>query len=216
VIETTFAWEGGRVSGAWHRPEGPPRAALVLAHGAGHDMNTKLLVDIGEQLADRGFAVLRFNFPYAEGRRQRPDPQPRLEACYRAVAEAVTKEFRQPFLGGKSMGGRIGSHIVAEGFSAAGLAFLGYPLHPPGQPERIRDEHLRHIDTPMLFLQGTRDPFAMPDRLHRTVAALPFATLHEIAEGDHSFKVKGRPSAEVTKELAEAIDEFVAARAPLT
>jgi uncharacterized protein len=214
VIETTFAWEGGRVSGAWHRPDATPRGAIVLAHGAGHGMDTKLLIDVSEQLADRGVAVLRFNFPYTEEGRQRPDPQPRLEPCYRAVAEAVAAEYPQPFLGGKSMGGRIASHIVADGFSAAGLAFLGYPLHPPGQPERIRDEQLRLIDAPVLFIQGSRDPFAMPERLHRTVAALPLARLHEIADGDHSFKVKGRSGADVTKELAEAIDEFVAARAP--
>jgi len=213
VIDTTFKWEGGRVSGAWHRPETTPRAALVLAHGAGHNMNTKLLVDIAEQLAERGVAVLRFNFPYSEAGRQRPDLQPRLEACYRAVAEAVASEFPQPFLGGKSMGGRIASHIVANGFPAAGIVFLGYPLHPPGQPERIRDAHLRQIDAPMLFLQGSRDAFAMPDRLHRTVAALPFATLCEIPDGDHSFKVRGRSSADVTKELTEAIHEFVAAHA---
>jgi len=214
VIETTFVWEGGDVSGAWHRPEAAPRAAIVLAHGVGHGMDTRLLVDIGEALADRGVAVLRFNFPYIEDGRRSPDPQPRLEACYRAVAEAVAAEFPQPFLGGKSMGGRIASHIVADGFPAAGLAFLGYPLHPPGQPERIRDAHLRRIDAPMLFLQGSRDPFAMPDRLHRTVAALPFATLREIPDGDHSFRVKGRSAADVTRELAEAIDEFVTARAP--
>jgi len=216
VIDTTFAWEGGQVSGAWHRPEGEPRAALVLAHGAGHGMDTRLLINIGEALAERGVAVLRFNFPYTEEGRNRPDPQPRLEACYRAVAEAVAAEFPQPFLGGKSMGGRIASHIAADGFPAAGLVFLGYPLHPPGQPERIRDAHLLHIDAPMLFLQGSRDPFAMADRLHRTIAALPFATLREIEDGDHSFKVKGRSSADVTKELAEAIEEFVAARAPET
>jgi uncharacterized protein len=214
VIDTKFAWEGGRVSGAWHRTDVPPRTALVLAHGAGHGMDTKLLIDIGEQLAERGVAVLRFNFPYTEEGRQRPDPQPRLEACYRAVAEAVAAEYPQPFLGGKSMGGRIASHIVADGFPAAGLAFLGYPLHPPGQPERIRDEQLRLIDAPMLFLQGSRDPFAMPDRLHRTVAALPLAKLHEVPDGDHSFKVKGRSGIDVTRELAEAIEEFVAGRAP--
>src|SRR5947209_7340012 len=164
-------------------------------------MNSRLLVDIGEPLAERGVAVLRFNFPYAEvGRqrpdpqprleacyrafpyaevgRQRPDPQPRLEACYRAVAEAVAAEFPQPFVGGKSMGGRIASNIVADGFPTAGLALLGYPLHPPGQPERIRQAHLRQIDAPMLLLQGTRDPFATPDLLHRTIAALPRSEEH--------------------------------------
>jgi len=172
-------------------------------------MDTRLLIDVGEALAERGVAVLRFNFPYMEAGRRAPDPQPRLEACYRAVAGAVADEFEQPYVGGKSMGGRIASHIVADGFAAGGLVFLGYPLHPPGRPERIRDAHLRRINTPMLFLQGSRDPFATPDLLHRTIAALPSATLLEIEGGDHSFKVSGRSAADVTGELIEAMDSFV-------
>jgi hypothetical protein len=151
-------------------------------------MNTRLLVDVAEALAARGVATLRFNFPYTEAGRRRPDPQPKLEACYRAVAGAVAEAFERPCLGGKSMGGRIASNIVADGFASSGLVFLGYPLHPPGHPERIRDEHLRRIEVPMLFLQGTRDPFATPGLLHQTVAGLPTAELVEIAGGDHSFK----------------------------
>jgi len=209
VIHTSFRWEGGEVSGAWHRPQGAVRAALILAHGAGYGMNTRLLVDIAEALSERRIAVLRFNFPYTEAGRRRPDPQPKLEACYRAVASAVAEEFERPFLGGKSMGGRIASHLVADGFPAAGLLFLGYPLHPPGQPERVRDAHLRRIEAPMLFLQGTRDAFATPDLLHRTIGSLPGATLAETAGGDHSFKVRGRATAEVTPELVEAIAAFI-------
>jgi len=208
VTETSFHWEGGEVAGEWHGPAGQAGAALVLAHGAGHGMNTRLLIDIGDELSARGVAVLRFNFPYAEAVRRAPDPQPRLEACYRAVADAVAEEFERPFLGGKSMGGRIASHIVADGFPASGLVFLGYPLHPPGHPERIRDAHLMRIRAPMLFLQGTRDPFATPELLHATVAALPAATLVEIRDGDHSFKVRGRSPADVTSELVEAIEAF--------
>jgi len=209
VALTTFRWDGGEVSGAWQRPDEDARSALILGHGAGHGMNTRLLIDVGEELAARGVAVLRFNFPYMEAGRRGPDPQPRLEACYRAVAETVAKEFERPFLGGKSMGGRIASHIVAAGFPAAGLVFLGYPLHPPGQPERIRDAHLRQIGVPMLFLQGTRDPFATPELLHATIGSLPTARLVEIEGGDHSFKVKGRSPADVTAALVEAIDAFI-------
>jgi predicted alpha/beta-hydrolase family hydrolase len=214
TTETTFAWEGGTVSGAWQRPAGPARAALVLGHGAGYNMNTRLLIDIGDALAARGVAVVRFNFPYTEAGRRAPDPQPRLEACYAAVAAAVTEEAPLPFLGGKSMGGRIASHVVADGFPAAGLVFLGYPLHPPGKPERIRDAHLGRIALPMLFLQGTRDPFAAPDLLRATVKALGNAELVEIEGGDHSFKVPGRAAAEVTAELVETIAAFVAEHAP--
>ena len=209
MTPTTFRWDGGEVSGAWNRPDGDARSALILAHGAGHGMNTRLLIDIGEALAARGVAVPRFNFPYMEAGRRGPDPRPRLEACYRAVADTVAEEFERPYLGGKSMGGRIASHIVAEGFPAAGLVFLGYPLHPPGQPERIRDAHLRQIEVPMLFLQGTRDPFANPDLLHQTVKGLPGARLVEIAGGDHSFKVSGRSTAEVTAELIETTNPFL-------
>lgn len=209
MTTTTFVWDEGVVSGAWHRPQGTVRDGLILGHGAGHGMNTRLLVDIAEALSERGIAVLRFNFPYTEAGRRRPDPQPKLEACYRAVASVVVKEFERPFLGGKSMGGRIASHIVADGFPAAGLVFLGYPLHPPGQPERIRDAHLKRITVPMLFIQGTRDAFATPGLLHRTTASFPGATLVEIDGGDHSFKVRGRTTAEVTPELVEAIAAFI-------
>lgn len=209
MTRTSFQWDGGEVSGVWNRPGGRARSALVLAHGAGHGMDTRLLIDIAEALALRGVAVLRFNFPYMEAGRRAPDPQSRLEVCYRAVAEAIAKEFERPFLGGKSMGGRIASHIVAEGFPAAGLVFLGYPLHPPGKPERIRDAHLRRIEVPMLFLQGARDPFATPELLHTTIASLPTATLIDIEGGDHSFKVKGRTTADVTADLIAAIDAFI-------
>jgi hypothetical protein len=209
--KTNFDWGEGTVSGAWHLPTRPIRTGLVLAHGAGQGMDTRLLIDVGEALAERDVAVLRFNFPYAEADRRGPDPQPRLEAAYRAIADAVAKEFERLYLGGKSMGGRIASHIVAEGFPAAGLVFLGYPLHPPGHPERIRDAHLKRIAVPMLFLQGTRDPFATPELLHQTVEGLPTARLVEIEDGDHSFKVKGPSTVAVTAELVDVVVAFLSA-----
>ena len=208
-MRTTFVWESGEVSGAWHGQKGGASLGLVLAQGAGYNMNSPFLIQIAEGLAERGIAVARFNFPYAEAGRGRPDPQPRLEACYRAVATAASEEVPQLFLGGKSMGGRIASHIVADGFPAAGLVFLGYPLHPPGKPERIRDAHLKQVSVPMLFVQGTRDPFAIPDLLHRTVTSLPTANLVEIEDGDHSFKVPGRASAEVMVELIDTTARFI-------
>lgn len=212
-MKTTVTWDGNMVSAVWHWPDAPVRTGLVLAHGAGYNMNAKLLIDVADGLASRGTAVMRFNFPYSEAGRRVPDPQLRLEACYRAVAAAASQEAQVLFLGGKSMGGRIASHLVADGFPAAGLVFLGYPLHPPGKPERIRDAHLKAINVPMLFLQGTRDPFATPDLLHQTISALPTAELIEIEGGDHSFKVPARTAADVTAELIEAVASFVAERA---
>ena len=183
---------------------------LILGHGAGATLNSKLLVDVGDALIDQGIAVVRFNFPYTEAGRKAPDPAKRLEACWRAVAETVAREVPRPFIGGKSMGGRIASHIAAQGFDATGLVFLGYPLHPPGKPEKIRDAHLGDIAAPMLWLQGTRDPFATPDLLHSTVTRLgDRATLIEIEGGDHSFKVPGRGPKDVTAELIDHIATFI-------
>ena len=173
-------------------------------------MNARILVDIADALASRGIAVVRFNFPYAEVGRRVPDPQPRLEACFRAVATSVSEEIPRLFLGGKSMGGRIASHIAADGFPTRGLVFFGYPLHPPGKPDRLRDAHLKRISAPMLFLQGTRDTFATPELLRRTVASLRTAKLVEIEGGDHSFKVPGRASADVLTELIDAAAQFIA------
>ena len=206
-----FEWNGGVVSGTWHRPSGTARAAYVMGHGAGFDMNGKFMIDVAEGLVAGGVAVLRFNFPYTEAGRKAPDKQPTLEACFRAVADAAAKEYPRPWLGGKSMGGRIASHLVADGFDASGLVFLGYPLHPPGKPERIRDAHLSRIHVPMLFLEGTRDPFATQPLLSETIAKLPTATLHTIEGGDHSFKVPGRKPVDVMSELVSTTLAFVGA-----
>jgi len=209
-MRTSFKWDSGEVSGVWHRPAGGASSGLMLGHGASSNMNARILVDIADALASRGIAVVGFNFPYAEVGRRVPDPQPRLEACFRAVATSVSEEIPRLFLGGKSMGGRIASHIAADGFPTRGLVFFGYPLHPPGKPDRLRDAHLKRISAPMLFLQGTRDTFATPELLRRTVASLRTAKLVEIEGGDHSFKVPGRASADVLTELIDAAAQFIA------
>ena len=182
----------------------------MLGHGAGGNLHTPSLARFAETLAAAGVGAVRFNFPYAEAKRKVPDPQPRLEACYRAVAQQVAGRASRLFLGGRSMGGRIASHLVADGFPAAGLIFLGYPLHPPGQPERLRDAHLSRIAVPLLFLQGSRDPFARPDLLKKTVRKLATATLHVVQDGDHGLTVRGRPPAEVTAELVQVTLDWIA------
>ncbi len=222
-------WGGGEVSIAWHRPvlqssqrqadperhrsvevsDGASDIGLVLGHGAGYGMNARLLVGVAEALASRGITVVRFNFPYTEAGRKSPDPRHRLEECYRAVAAEASRQIPRLFLGGKSLGGRIASHIVADGFPAAGLVFLGYPLHPPGQPERLRDGHLALISVPMLFLQGTRDAYATPHLLHRTIESLPRAELYEVEGGDHSFRTPGRSPSDVLDDLADRILRFL-------
>lgn len=205
------------VSGAYARPA-DPFATLVLAPGAGANFDHPFLVGLTQALNDEGVATLRFNFPYREAGRRFPDRPPLAIATWRAaMAAAVARSGGEPvWAGGKSFGGRMASMAVAEGMSAAGLVFLGYPLHPPGKPEALRDEHLYGLDLPMLFLQGSNDPFATGDLLDTVVEKIgPSATLQWLADAGHSFEVKGakREPAELGASLAPAVAEFMRHRA---
>lgn len=205
----------GTVSGAFARPAGAV-ATLVVAPGAGSGFDHPFLVGFTRALNETGVATLRFNFPYREAGRRLPDRAPRaIEAWRAAMAWAVARSSGGPvWAGGKSYGGRIASMAVAEGMPAAGLVFLGYPLHPPGKPEALRDEHLYGIRQPMLFLQGTRDPFSGPDELTPVVARIgTTAMVQWIDGGNHSFEIRGtkRPPAEVGASLAPAVAGFVRA-----
>ena len=186
-----FRTPAGTVSGLLDDADGP---LLIVGHGAGGDMTGAFLEGVGAGLMARGVACLRFNFPYKEAGRKAPDREPVLRETWTSVFEAMAREGRAVWAGGKSLGGRIASMCAADGMPAAGLVFFGYPLHPPGKPERIRDAHLPSIRVPMLFIQGTGDPFATPDLLRATIARLgKRATLHTIEGGDHSFRVRGQP-----------------------
>jgi hypothetical protein len=186
----------------------------VLAHGAGAPLSSPFMAGIAQALPPLGVATLRFNFPYLEkGGRRAPDRPPLLLETWRAAfAVAVERAAGIPvFAGGKSMGGRIASMAVAEGMPAAGLVFLGYPLHPPGRPDKLRDEHLAAITVPMLWLQGSRDTFAQPDLLQAVVGRLgDRARLVLIEGGDHSFKVAGgsRDGRLIAAGLAPVVAEF--------
>src|SRR5207253_10763082 len=143
---------------------------IVLGHGAGADQMSAFMRMAAEGLAARGLDAMTFNFLYKEQGRSAPDPKARLESCYRAVIDAALKHKKlkgnKLVIGGKSMGGRIASQVAAaEGGRVAGLVFLGYPLHPPGRPEKMRDQHLKEIQAPMLFVQGSRDAFGTADEI---------------------------------------------------
>jgi uncharacterized protein len=177
--------------------EGQDRAGvtLVLGHGAGAGQTSDFIVSFAAGLAARGINIITFNFLYREQGRRIPDPNDKLEACYRAVIEVVRKQMKSRdalAIGGKSMGGRIASQVAATGIGdLAGLVFLGYPLHPPGRPDRLRAKHLSDIKAPMLFVQGSRDAFGTPDELRPIVAPLkPPADVYIVEGGDHSFKVR--------------------------
>ncbi|MGZ4133228.1 MAG: alpha/beta hydrolase family protein, partial [Actinomycetota bacterium] len=149
------------------------------------------LAGFSEAAAGEGVATVRFNFPYLEAGRRSPDSAANAMAAYRAVFEEAVRRAggRNALAGGKSYGGRIASMAAAEGMAAHALVFLGYPLHPPGRPEQVRDEHLYGLAQPMLFLQGTRDPFAGPEVLARVVQRLgDRAVLVPFEGAGHSFE----------------------------
>jgi uncharacterized protein len=175
---------------------------VILGHGAGADQESDFMRRFASGLVARGINVVTFNFLYTEHGRRVPDSNSDLEACFCAVIEAVRHKKigrRTPVIGGKSLGGRIASQIAAAGVDVAGLVFLGYPLHPPGKADQLRVKHLPQIRVPMLFVQGSRDPFGTPDELRPIIKELKAPTeLSVVAGGDHSFKVLKR--AGVTQE----------------
>jgi predicted alpha/beta-hydrolase family hydrolase len=215
VDEIRLETPGGPVSASIH---GSGDRVVVLGHGAGSTRRYPALVALAETLAASGRCALLFNFPYAEAERRRPDPPDALEATVRAVAEHARGALGADRLvvGGRSMGGRIASQVVAKGLAADGLVFLAYPLHPPGRPQELRDRHLPAITAPMLFVQGTRDDFARPELLDAVLARLgERAVLHRIEGGDHSFAVlkrSGRAAEEVREEVQRAVVQWLDAR----
>jgi predicted alpha/beta-hydrolase family hydrolase len=177
-------------------------ATLILAHGAGAGQTSPFMVSFAEGLSARGLRVMTFNFAYSEQGRRAPDRAPKLEACYRVVTESVRADTpeRALVIGGKSMGGRIATQIAAApepddaaGIGAvpvSGVVSLGYPLHPPGRPEKLRDAHLPRISAPVLIVQGARDPFGTETELRPVLARMQQATLHIIDGGDHSLSIR--------------------------
>jgi predicted alpha/beta-hydrolase family hydrolase len=175
------------------------------------------MVRLARGFSERGVAAATFDFPYmAEGRKV-PDRAPVLEAAWRQAIDAARKAFGPVplFIGGKSMGGRIASHVAAQGNAGdiAGLVFFGYPLHPPNKPQQRRDAHLPRIAEPMLFVQGGRDPFGTGDEIRELLPSLQRATLHEIAGGDHALKVPARERrGDPVDEAIEAAASWIARR----
>jgi uncharacterized protein len=198
------------------------RAGLtaLLGHGAGANQLSGFMRMFARGLAARGLDVMTFNFIYMEQGRSVPDQKPKLEACFRAVIETIAKHRKlksnRLVVGGKSMGGRIASQVVAAreeeplAFDVSGLVFLGYPLHPPGQTSKLRVEHLAHIQKPMLFVQGTRDALGTPDEIQPFVKDLrPPAKVYAIEGGDHSFKAPKKFGLSQEQIYENAMDEIV-------
>jgi predicted alpha/beta-hydrolase family hydrolase len=213
---------GADVTALVYASEQPPAgAALILAHGAGAGQRSPFLVSFARALAARGLDVITFNFLYTEQGRRVPDRRPVLDACYDAIIEAARQRVDSArsalFIGGKSMGGRIATHVAAADptLPVAGLVLLGYPLHPPGKPTERRDAHLGDVRRPMLIVQGSRDSFGTPAEFASLMSSLsPPPTMHVVEGGDHSFKIaRGGKAAqenvhgEVQRTIVDWIDE---------
>ena len=171
------------------------------------------MVRFATGMAERGVSAATFDFPYMTAGRSGPDKPPVLEAAWRgAVAGAADLFAGLPlFIGGKSMGGRIASHIAAQGCEGLrGLFFLGYPLHPPGQPAKRRDAHLPDIKEPMLFVQGSRDEFGTSAEITALLPSLQHPTLHVVNDGNHSFKVRLREAGIKPDQVLDQVIDVVA------
>jgi predicted alpha/beta-hydrolase family hydrolase len=205
-----------------YRAASPSGLSLVLAHGAGAGQLHPFLTSLADRLAARGIDVVTFNFVYMEQGRRSPDRAPALEETWRAVIgdvlEASLGRRGALFMGGKSMGGRIASQVLAaepDGFRAAvaGLVLLGYPLHPPGRPAQARVEHLPRLTTSTLIVQGSRDDFGTPDEVRSAFASsgAPFEML-VIEGGDHSYKIPrnaGHSPAEVVTTITDHVSAWM-------
>ncbi len=191
AVSINISKELGKVSGAYTLPKNK-RCILTLAHGAGANMHHDFMVKLAGALAAHDIATLRFNFPFMENKKGRPDTPAVAHQAIAAAMQTAHKAFPSLplFAAGKSFGGRMSSQYLAAHpeTKAAGLIFYGFPLHPAGKPSTERAKHLDEVHIPMLFLQGTKDELAKWDLIEATCKALPSSTLVKIEGADHSFK----------------------------
>lgn len=208
--------EGGEVTAAFDPAPVPDEAPVfICAHGAGGNLADRGVVATTAAMREHGISTVRFNFLYRERKSGRPDPMPRLTACYAAVVDSVRRELvpGRLMIGGRSMGGRVASMMAAEGFDCDGLLLLAYPLHPPKQPEKRRDAHLPRIAVRTLCINGTRDEFCTKALMDDVVTRLPSTfRMHWIEGADHSFHVlksSGRTDADVRGEIGALAAEWM-------
>jgi uncharacterized protein len=190
-----------------YKAQGTPEALLVLAHGAGAGQQHPFMTTAANGFAARGIDVVTFDFPYMRERRKIPDRPPVLEKAFEDVAAAAQQwsAAAKFFIGGKSMGGRMATHLGAAHLAGlSGIVVFGYPLHPPGKPQQLRVEHLPSITAPVLIVQGERDTFGTPSELKTAIDSMKAAVdLHIVPRGDHSLAVAGRRRDDVLNEVLD-------------
>jgi len=198
-----------------YRADGKADALLVLAHGAGAGQQHPFMTAVAKGFAARGVDVVTFDFPYMRERRKIPDKAPVLEKAFEEVIAAARQWSggTRLFIGGKSMGGRMATHLGAAPLDGlAGIIAFGYPLHPPGKPEQLRVQHLPSIEAPVLIVQGERDAFGSPKELKPAIDTMTAkVTLHVVAKGDHSLAVAGRRRDDVLDEVLDVAVSWIRA-----
>jgi predicted alpha/beta-hydrolase family hydrolase len=200
MTATTLEWAAGR----WtelvaHGGEGRP---LLLAHGAGTDQYHSLVTGLAAALVSAGLRVWTFDYPYKAEGRGAPDQAPTLIACHRAVVLRLHEQTGQvPVLAGRSMGGRMATMVAALDPTIPAVVAYGYPLHPPGRPDRLRIEHLSSVTAPMLFIRGERDVFSQPELFDTYIRGLAGATVIDVAAEDHSLR-KPATVAQIARETS--------------
>ena len=189
------------------------RWLFVYAPGAGANLRDPFGAYAAKELPAQGISVTRFQFPYMEAGRSGPDRPPVLEATWRAVLEAVRDGDARVVAGGRSMGGRIASQVVAQGERVDALALFAYPLHPPGKPDQLRTEHLPSVRAPALFCSGTNDAFGAPDEIRAAAKLIRRSKVHLLEGADHGFAVRkssGRTKEDVWGEAIDAMTGWLA------
>jgi uncharacterized protein len=207
--------DGGSITTLRTEYVGAVRFRFLYAPGAGSNLNDPFGAYCAKRLATEGIQAWRFQFPYMEAGRRAPDRTSVLEATWQAVIDEASTAEMPVVVGGRSMGGRIASQVVASGAGVSALALFAYPLHPPGKPDQPRVAHLSSINVPTLFCSGTRDAFGSPDELTNAAGLMANSTLHLLEGADHGFatlKSSGRNREDVWREAVDAFLTFVEAQ----
>lgn len=203
-----IVWDAGAVTGII---DGNGENGILLAHGAGTDQEHPNMVALRAGLADAGHTVMTFNYAYAERGAKRPDRTEKLVECHQAAAEALRQDVDSLFLAGRSMGGRMGTYLAAEGYESKGLILYAYPLHPAGRPEKLRVAHFPDVTQPMLFFQGTRDPLSRMELFDRHIRPLPNAYVEVLEGANHGFRGGGWTPETMIERLVAGSTGFVSA-----
>jgi predicted alpha/beta-hydrolase family hydrolase len=188
ATRTSITWPDGKVSG---RLAGSGPIGILLAHGAGTNQDHPFMVSLRDALASAGHTVMTFNYPYTERGTRSPDRPEVLLRSHRAAADHLAGRVDRLFLAGRSMGGRIATYLVAEGYPAAGVVLYAYPLHPAGKEDQLRIGHFEDVKVPLLFFQGTRDALSRMELFDSHVRGLPNATVEILEGASHSFRGGG-------------------------